>query len=242
MKLHFIGTSHGVPEPDRRCSSCIVETDGSFYIVDMGTQTIEDLRRKGIPPEAVRLVICTHPHGDHTDGLFSFLDLINWYYKEADPLILLPEERMIPPLLEWTSISSNGNPPRDGLRLQPYKAGTAYEDEKLRVTAIPTKHCENSYALLLEAEGKKVLFTGDLCRPDVDFPEIAFREELDLIVCELAHFSPDECVAAFDKTKAKRVVHTHIYEKRWGEALARLLAAPHPYLYGAARDGDELTV
>ncbi len=242
MKLHFIGTSHGVPEPDRRCSSCLAEIGGSFYIIDMGTQTIEDLRRRGIAPEAVRLVICTHPHGDHTDGLFSFLDLINWYYKQADPLILLPQERMIAPLLEWTSISSNGNPPRDGLRLRSYAAGVVYEDENVRVTAIPTKHCEDSHALLLEAEGKKVLFTGDLCRPSVDFPEVAFREELDLIVCELAHFSPDECVEVFDKTKAKRIIHTHIYEKRWGEALARQLAAPHPYRYGAAKDGDELNV
>ena len=46
MKLIFVGTSHGVPEKDRRCSSYLLEVDGSYYIIDMGTQTIEDLRRR----------------------------------------------------------------------------------------------------------------------------------------------------------------------------------------------------
>lgn len=54
----------------------------------------------------------------------------------------------------------------------------------------------------------------DLCRPDVDYPQIAFEKELDLIVCELAHSSPKACIAAFDRTKAKRVLHTHINDRR----------------------------
>ena len=45
--------------------------------------------------------------------------------------------------------------------------------------------------------------------------------ELDLIVCELAHFSPDDCVPVFDKTKAKRILHSHIFDDRWAAALSR---------------------
>ena len=242
MKLTFIGTSHGVPEADRRCSSCILETGGSVYLIDLGTQVVEDLRRRRIPVESVRLAICTHPHGDHTDGLISFVDLVNWYFKSADPLILLPDEGMIAPLRAWIEATDEGKPLRGDLRIGYYREGPAYEDERLRVTAIRTKHCKNSFALLFEAEGKRVLFTGDLCRPSVDFPQLAFETELDLIVCEAAHFSPDECVPVFDRTRAKKILHTHIYEGRWGEALARQLAAPHPYAYGAAFDGMEITV
>ncbi|MBR5679652.1 MAG: MBL fold metallo-hydrolase, partial [Clostridia bacterium] len=80
MRLTFIGTSHGVPEPHRRCSSYLLEVNGAYYIIDMGTQTVEDLRRLGISIDDVRLVICTHPHGDHTNGLISFVDLVNWYF------------------------------------------------------------------------------------------------------------------------------------------------------------------
>ena len=99
MKLIFVGTSHGVPEKDRRCSSYLLEVGGSYYIIDMGTQTIEDLRRREIAIGNVRLVICTHPHGDHTDGLVSFVDLLNWYFKQAQTKILVPDEQLIPLLM-----------------------------------------------------------------------------------------------------------------------------------------------
>lgn len=240
MKLTFIGTSHGVPEANRRCSSLLLEVGGSCYLIEMGTQTVEDLRKRGIAVEDVRLVICSHPHGDHTDGLISFVDLVNWYFKSADPLILLPDSRLIPPLRQWIMITTNGEPLRDDLRIGSYREGVVYEDETLRVTAIGTKHCENSYALLFEAQGKKFLYTGDLCRPSVDFPQVAFETELELLICETAHFSPDDCIPFFDKTKAKRILHTHVNDNRWAEALSRQMSAPHPYEYGTAFDGMEV--
>ena len=240
MKLIFIGTSHGVPEPHRRCSAYILEVGGSYYLIDMGTQVIEDLRRRGIGIDRVRLVICTHPHGDHTDGIVSFVDLVNWYFQSADPLILLPDERMIPPLIGWLTATTNGRPPREDLRIAGFREGTVYEDENLKLTAIGTQHCECSYAFFIEAGGKKLLFTGDLCRPAVDFPQIAFETDLDLLVCETAHFSPDECIPVFDKTRAKRILHTHINDSRWIPALYAQMQTPHPYEYGAAFDGLEI--
>ncbi len=240
MRIIFHGTSHGVPEPHRRCSSYILEIRGSRYLIDMGTNVIEELRRRGIPIETVRLAICTHPHGDHTDGIIQFADLVNWYFKKADPEILLPDERLPAALKTWLTLNDNGKPPREDLRIGAFGAGVAYEDENLRLTAIPTQHCVNSYAFLIEAEGKRLLFTGDLRHPTADFPQVAFETELDLLVCELAHFSPDNCIPVFDKTKAKRILHSHIHENRWAAALFGQINKPHPYEYGAAFDGLEL--
>ncbi|MBR0510364.1 MAG: ribonuclease Z [Clostridia bacterium] len=240
MRIIFYGTSHGVPEHHRRCSSYILSVGGRYYLIDMGTQAIEELRRRGIPIEAVRLVICTHPHGDHTDGVISFADLVNWYFRKADPEILLPDERLLAPLKTWLTVNDNGKPPREDLRIGAFSAGVAYADAHLRLTAIPTQHCVNAYAFLVEAEGKRILFTGDLKHPSVDFPAAAFETELDLIVCELAHFSPDDCIPVFDKTKAKRILHTHINDARWAAALSRQENEPHPYEYGAAFDGLEI--
>ncbi|MBQ6117969.1 MAG: MBL fold metallo-hydrolase [Clostridia bacterium] len=242
MRIIFHGTSHGVPEPHRRCSSYILEVAGAYYLIDLGTSVTEELRRRGIPMEAVRLAICTHPHGDHTDGVIQFADLLNWYFKQADPLILLPDERLLDPLKTWLTVNDNGKPPREDLRVGVFGAGVAYEDDRLRLTAIPTRHCVHSYAFLIEAEGKRVLFTGDLRHPSVDFPQAAFETELDLLVCELAHFSPADCVPVLDKTKAKRVLHSHINDDRWAAALQEQKNTPHPYEYGAAFDGLELEI
>ena len=225
MKLIFIGTSDGVPQSKRRCSSYLIEVGADRYIIDMGTQTIEDLCRRGIPVESVRLVACTHPHGDHTNGVISFVDLVNWHFKEADPLVLLPDERLLSSLRSWISATYCGKPLRDDLRLEVFSEGTIFSDGHLSVRAIPTKHCENSFAFLVEAEGKKILFTGDLLHPSVDFPEVAFEEELELIVTELGHFQPEECADAFEKARAKRIIFSHISERRLKNASLSTLAS-----------------
>lgn len=242
MRLIFIGTSHGVPEADRRCSSYILETGGNYYLIDMGTQVIEDLRKRSIPVEKIRLVICSHAHGDHTDGLISFVDLINWYFKNADPLILLPDRRLIPPMREWIIATNEGKPLREGLRMEEYSEGAVYEDECLKITALRTKHCENSYAFLIEGENKSILFTNDLNRPSVDFPGILTGKKPDLLVCEAAHFSPDECIPYFDEAKAGKVLFTHVYDRRWNDVLTRQMSKTHPYELGVASDGTEVVL
>ncbi|MBO6052876.1 MAG: MBL fold metallo-hydrolase [Clostridia bacterium] len=238
MRLTFIGTSHGVPEPHRRCSSYLLEVNGAYYIIDMGTQTVEDLRRLGVSIDDVRLVICTHPHGDHTNGLISFVDLVNWYFKSAAPTVLVPDEAMIPPMKAWIEVTGSGSL-REGIALGTVREGVTYEDENIQITAVRNQHCKNAFSFFVEAEGKRVLFTGDLRHPTVDFPAPAFDLACDLILCELAHFSADDCIPVFDKTKAKKILHTHI-SPRWHESLARQMAAKHPYAYGAVQDGMEL--
>ena len=66
-----------------------------------------------------------------------------------------------------------------------------------------------SFAYLCEAEGKKLLFTGDLNRNCLDIPEIAFTEELDFMVIEAAHFRLTERENVFKRVKTKNMVIGH---------------------------------
>ncbi|MGN1346145.1 MAG: MBL fold metallo-hydrolase [Eubacteriales bacterium] len=238
MKLTFLGTSHGVPEPARRCSCTMIEVAGRYYFVDMGTQAIEDLIRRGIAIEDVKGIFITHPHGDHTNGLISFVDLINWYFKTADPTLLLPEQEQIDALNAW--LRAAGTEPRP-LKFGVLAEGVCYDDGFLKVTAIRTQHCRTSYAFLVEAEGKKVLFTGDLRNPSVDFPKAAFEQELDLIIVESAHFSPAITEKVLQNAKVRRVLHNHV-SPRWNGDLHQMAQNEHPYRYGMAFDGMEITL
>ena len=85
MRIIFFGSSHGVPEPNRRMSSILVEVGENRYFIDMGTQSIEQLITRRIPVESVKGIFITHMHGDHTDGLPAFLDLTGWYFKKPTP-------------------------------------------------------------------------------------------------------------------------------------------------------------
>lgn len=210
MKITFYGSSHGVPEPNRKCSSALIEVGENRYFIDMGTQSIEQLITRGIVVESVKGVFITHMHGDHTDGLISFIDLCNWYFKNAQPKFFLPGnvERTKNVIAEW--IGCNGNSLRE-FEFNRVEEGLVYDDGVIRVTAFLTKHIQFSYAYLVEAKGKRVLFSGDLCHkgPD-DFPVGVLDEPLDLAICECAHFDATKYLPIFENNKnLKRLCFNH---------------------------------
>ncbi|MBQ8683498.1 MAG: ribonuclease Z [Clostridia bacterium] len=209
MRIVFFGTSHGVPEPNRRCSSTLIEIGERRYFVDMGTQSIEQLISRRIPVESVKGVFITHMHGDHANGLVSFLDLCSWYFRTADPVVCLPEpvEMARDTIAAWIKCNHAEMRP---FRFLPVKEGVVYEDEAIRVTAYPTRHLEGSHAFLIEAEGKRVLFTGDLGGPSIDFPVQVLDQPLELAVCECAHFQGMTYVPVLEgKTTLKQMCFNH---------------------------------
>ena len=84
MKITFVGSSHGVPEPHRQCSCTMIEVAGNTYFVDMGTCAINALRTRNIPVDSVKGIFLTHMHGDHSDGLIQFVDLLTWFFRPEE--------------------------------------------------------------------------------------------------------------------------------------------------------------
>ena len=155
MRINFFGTSHGVPEANRRCSSALITLDENHrYFIDMGTCSIENLVTCGISVDSIKAIFLTHMHGDHTNGLIDFLDLCSWYYRSATPSVFFPETDGIEPMKAW--LAANGTEMRSDIPLETVHEGVLYDDGILRVTAFRTTHCRTSYAYLLEAGGKRV--------------------------------------------------------------------------------------
>ena len=207
MKITFIGTSHGVPEPHRKCTCIMVETGGNVYFIDMGTSAIDALRTRNIPIDAVKGIFITHMHGDHTHGLIPFVDLITWYFKTPDPVICLPMPEAGKLIRDWMDMTLSTA--QKEIRYRQTLPGTVFDDGVIKVTAVATQHCAKSFAYLVEAEGKTVLFTGDLKNPGIDFPAPAMEKELDLVVCESAHFKATDYLPVFEKCRIKQVCLTH---------------------------------
>ena len=160
MKITFFGTSHGKPEPHRKRSSAMVEIGENRYIIDIGTDITEPLITRAIPFASLRAIFITHMHTDHTNGLIPFVGLCrDSSYKIADPMIFLPGdiEKTVEVMNAW--MLCNGTPITRDYRYMPVSEGALYDDGTLRVTAFRTRHTNESYAYLLEAEGKRVLFS-----------------------------------------------------------------------------------
>ena len=249
MKITFLGTSHGIPMADRFCSSAMIETGGRVYLVDCGAPVSDLLIRKGILFSAIRAVFTTHMHADHTAGLAHLCSLSNWAFTDADFDVFLTEEVGVTALSAYIE-AMDKQPLCDRIRLHAYTAGVIYADDSITVTAIPTRHMEYAdrafptYALSVEAEGKRVIFTGDLHGNDAaDFPKSAKEEPSDLIVCEAAHFEIETILPIAAACPAKRVWFNHIY-RHYDHALAVIREADgrYPMEIHAAADGDVLEI
>jgi len=210
MKITFLGTSHGVPEANRKCSCIMIEVGENIYFVDMGMPVVDELRTRGKSIAAVKGIFITHMHGDHTDGLIQFIDLITWYFKTPDPVVVMPDLAAVNVINDWLKVTINGA--EKTIQYRQTKEGVVFDDGVLKVTAIPTQHCPGSHAYVLEAEGKTVLCTGDLANPGRDFPYV--DKELDLMICESAHFPTTDYLPILEKQAVKQLCVTHYSPKR----------------------------
>lgn len=238
MRITFIGASHGVPEPNRKCSCTMIEISGRYYFIDMGTPPIDYLVTAGIPIDAVKGVFITHMHGDHTNGLIPFVDLISWYFKTADPTICLPNIKSAEVIKNWLIVAQNAT--RE-LQYEEVRPGVIFDDGFLKVTAVPTLHAKPSYAFFLETEGKSILFTGDLKHPDQDFPVIAKERETDLIVCESAHFNATDYLPHLLECKTKLIYVNH-YQARKIPSVLQLAEDMGSIPVKLAYDGTAITL
>ncbi|MBO5200207.1 MAG: ribonuclease Z [Clostridia bacterium] len=242
MRIVFFGSSHGVPEPNRRCTSILIEVGENRYFIDMGTQSIEELATRRIPVDSVKAVFITHMHGDHTNGLISFVDLCTWYYKTANPEFYLPEpvDCAVDAINGW--MKCNGKPMRD-FKFSPVKEGPIFDDGIIRVTAYKTLHTACSWAFLVEAEGKRVLFGGDMCGkgPKEDFPLSVLDAPLDLAICEAAHFPATAYLPILGDADLKRLCITHYSDTFLASVLELKKALPHIPVF-RAEDGLEINL
>lgn len=211
MKITFLGTSHGVPQPGRRCSCTMIQTGGNTYFIDMGISPINDMMEMDVDIGSVKGIFITHPHSDHTDGMAEYCSLLSWFFTDRerfDPKIYIPYMKLKDGIVAFFAAQSGNLYDFKFTQIDP---GVIYDDGVLRVTAYPTLHCQPrpSYAFLLEAEGKRVLFTGDIAHPTKDFPISVFDAPLDLLVCEGAHFHALDYLDTLKGRDIKKICPNH---------------------------------
>ncbi|MBQ8954288.1 MAG: MBL fold metallo-hydrolase [Clostridia bacterium] len=246
MKITFLGTSHGVPAADRFCSSTMIEVNGALYFIDAGAPLIDILLRRGANLDRVRAIFTTHIHGDHTNGIPALADLFSWYFKTTSVDIYMTEQRGIDAFREIVR-TVEGGLDEARVRFRLMTADTVYEDENIRLTPFPTQHLaaagRPAYGYLVEAEGKTALFSGDLSQnlAKGDFPAWALQNQVDLMVCEMAHFGVEQARPYLEKCRAKTLLFNHVFPLDKLEKINALDGA-FGYSIRTVNDGDEVTL
>ena len=217
MRITFLGTAAGVPEKNRASSSTVIEIAGKLYLIDAGMPVVNRLIDFGFDLEAIKATFITHAHADHSFGLIDLIRCVNIekIFPTAEIDYYIPEIELEEALDEY--FNSVISPIRkDVNRFHLINEGVIYSDENIRVTAVPNAHMKKanrpSYAFLVEAEGKRVVFSGDLSTrlSESDIPHVVYEEDVDLFVLEFAHYSLSELKPHLEGMKVKNIVFNHI--------------------------------
>ncbi len=182
------------------------------YFIDMGTSALDELITRNIPIDSVKGVFISHMHGDHIHGLIPFIDTADWFYKVYSIKYLLPWQEGVEVLKNWIKVNRYGF---DGWFL-PFKAdidayseGVIFDDGIVKVTAKLNRHIANSYSFLVEAEGKRLIYTGDLKSPEIDFPTEFIEKKVDLAICEGVHFPTERYCEVLKNASIEKLCIIH---------------------------------
>ncbi len=217
MKITFLGSSHGIAEKNRYCSSIVVTVNGKHYVIDAGAPILDLLQRNGFAFEDVNGIFITHMHSDHMIGLYAFMDTLNEFneFSHIKIPVYAPDLKRLNAMV---SLIETCIPYHGRVTLNKYEEGVVFDDGNVKISSVKTQHIENSHAFIVEADGKKVVFTGDLTCNLTDYPKIFndYNNECDLVVMESAHqfYSEDYVYDTLSKTKTKAMVLNHVYELR----------------------------
>ena len=200
MKLHFLGTCSGTePMPDMHHQSWVLETNGVNYWFDAGENCAHRAYTSGIDVMNTVAIFVSHPHIDHIGGLANLLTCFHklirmhkrQFIRDNTLEIFFPDL----PLLQYIkeiAYSGRGVNLRYTLNERPIKDGILFEDENVRITALHNRHLKedgtngwHAFSFLIEVEGRKVVFSGDVLSPDELLPLIGTG--CDLLIMETGH-------------------------------------------------------
>lgn len=91
VNLTMLGTGGNVPSPNRFCSSAFINYKGKKMLIDCGEGTQISMKNIGCGFKGIDLIMITHLHGDHINGLIGLLATIGNAEKRSPLTIIGPK-------------------------------------------------------------------------------------------------------------------------------------------------------
>ncbi len=226
MRIIILGAGSIVPTPRRFSSGILIETSMAKILMDAGPGTVEKLRKIGVNPNTVDLLLITHYHIDHVSDLPVLIKLRpfnSWGGKEEHP----PKLKIYGPrgLRKFINETLFENEFFGYMKTLGYHELVELEEmwysesspfQGIVIRSAPVEHYDG-VAYRVEAEGLSVVYSGDTT-PDGRLVSLA--QGCDILIHECSfprshmmgkHAIMEELVEIADKIRPKMLIPIHLY-------------------------------
>jgi ribonuclease BN (tRNA processing enzyme) len=225
----FLGTGPGNVAAGRFQASILLELGGHNVLLDAGEPCSSQLLDLGFSLPDLDAVWITHAHADHLGGL-PLLIQASWLHGRKNSLPLGVPQHLSGPLRAWLdTILLSSDVTRFPLDIFAWQTGKAVAMDDVAVTPHPTTHLEGfktmtgraditSFLFEIVSGERRFVYSGDLGSPH-DLHDV-LQKPVDLLICELAHFTPEELLTALRDAQVGTLCLTHVstdLDERYGD-------------------------
>ena len=220
ITFRHLGTCSGTePEKNLHHNSFVMQVNGVNYWFDAGENCAHYAHLSGIDVMKTKALFVSHTHVDHIGGManlfhtmFKMIVRFDKHFIDDKLKVFIPN----PTILDYIKeIAFNGRsiwtPERayNFVEYNPMFDGVIFEDENVKVTTVHNGHLWedgsngwHSFSYLIEAEGKKIVFSGDV-KSSSELDSL-IGDGCDLLIHETGHHKVQ---AVIDYAVSKNVKH-----------------------------------
>ena len=190
VRIRFLGSGDAFGSGGRFQTCIHVTSDEATFLIDCGASTLIAMRRFGVTPNDVQVILVTHFHGDHFGGLpFFFLDA-QFVSRRASPLTIAGPPGIEARTRELMEIMFPGSSQtRQAFPVEFVEMEEGRENPVGLVTVTPYRVAHSSglipYALRVRCSEKVIAYSGD-----TEWTEalVQVADGADLFICECYFF------------------------------------------------------
>ncbi|MBQ8408411.1 MAG: ribonuclease Z [Clostridia bacterium] len=222
MKIHFLGTCAGTePMPTRKHSSTAVELNGALYFLDAGEGCSYTAHNMGLDLLTTKEIFISHTHLDHVGGLCNLLWTVRklrYHYGKKTKFdtinVYIPTAESFEGVMKILRNSEDDFKCDFAVVENTVVDGEIFDDGQLKVTAAHNTHLRSknfapwqSFSYKLEAEGKSIVYSGDVA----SYSELdgLIGEHCDALIIETGHFVINDVYEYTKDKNVDRIFFTH---------------------------------
>jgi len=219
MRVTILGAGTAIPARGRSPSGVFIEAAGERLLFDAGPGTLQRLHAAGGNLFRLDRVFLTHYHLDHCLDLASLLFALRIPGRPPRaPLIVYGPPGLKRLYRRLNSALSGWLAPRDyALRLKELKESTLKLGKGAMVRTRWMRHSAPTLGYRVEADGKRLAYSGDTDRCDA-IVELGRDTHLLILECSVpderkveGHLTPTECGRIAAAANCRHLVLTHFY-------------------------------